>query len=135
MNAELFIETLVRYIFFYEKGCTLVTPKYINGLLELIATNLRNLKEAENENQLTMNGVDMNKGIVQRGFSVNSLVGLDVSGERSEGSIAGFNGLLAISKHFERTCAMLRDRKVNPPKTLGETEGPFYTEINLNFLE
>ncbi|KAI9183437.1 retromer complex subunit Vps35 [Blastocladiella emersonii ATCC 22665] len=134
MNVELLVETLVRYIYFYEKGCPLVAVKHINGLLELIATNLANLQDAARagDNEPLINGNNIN---LYRGFSASSLVGLDVGGGSSAvagavaagGGAAGINNLHAVASHFRRTCAMLVDRKSNPPKTLGE--GPLYNEI------
>ncbi|CAG8500735.1 13480_t:CDS:10 [Acaulospora morrowiae] len=42
-NVELFIEILNRYIYYFEKKNEAVTVKYLNGLIDLINTNLINM--------------------------------------------------------------------------------------------
>ncbi|CEP16622.1 hypothetical protein [Parasitella parasitica] len=42
-NVELFVEILNRYIYYFEKGNEAVTVKYLNGLIDLINTNLSNM--------------------------------------------------------------------------------------------
>lgn len=41
-SAELFVEILNRYLYFYDHGCLAVTVRYINGLIELTQANLTN---------------------------------------------------------------------------------------------
>ena len=40
MSVELFIEILNRYVYFFDQGNEAVTTKYLNGLIELIHSNL-----------------------------------------------------------------------------------------------
>ncbi|ORZ37859.1 vacuolar protein sorting-associated protein 35-domain-containing protein [Catenaria anguillulae PL171] len=139
MNVELLIETLARYIYFYEKGCPVITPKYINSLLELIATNLSNLHDAggpdgvsdfsnsQSNGTTTLAVGGPGNGMMGRGFSTSSLVGLEVGGGGESGTQT--SPLLAVTNHFKRTCTMLRERQANPPRSLGEQVGPFYHEI------
>ncbi|KAJ3365738.1 Vacuolar protein sorting-associated protein 35 [Allomyces javanicus] len=133
MNVELFIETLVRYIYFYEKGCPVVTPKHVSGLLELIATNLANLHEAASTNP-DDNAVAAATSVVPRGFSASSLVGLDVGDASAPlpaaraGALVGPSSLKTVTSHYRRTCQMVRERQANPPRTLGEA-GPYYGEM------
>ncbi|KAI9216823.1 vacuolar protein sorting-associated protein 35-domain-containing protein [Blastocladiella britannica] len=142
-NAELLIEILVRYVYFYEKGCPGVTIKPINSFLELIATNLSNLHEAArssapsggNNNASTAYQNGGGEGsTLYRGFSASSLAGPDVGGGgggaplREGGAPAGSSSLGAVAGHFQRTCEMLTLRMRNPPCSLGEA-GPFYNEI------
>ncbi|KAG0252523.1 Vacuolar protein sorting-associated protein 35 [Mortierella polycephala] len=42
-NVELFVEVLNRYIYYFEKQNEAVTVKYLNGLIDLINTNLGNM--------------------------------------------------------------------------------------------
>jgi vacuolar protein sorting-associated protein 35 len=43
LNVQLFIEILNVYIYFYQKGNPAITTKYVNGLLDLIYTNLQGI--------------------------------------------------------------------------------------------
>ncbi|CAN6619228.1 vacuolar protein sorting-associated protein 35 [Trichomonascus vanleenenianus] len=45
VSVELFVEILNRYVYYYDRGSTAVTVKYINGLIDLIKTNLENNAE------------------------------------------------------------------------------------------
>ncbi|GAB7363127.1 hypothetical protein MBLNU230_g3416t1 [Neophaeotheca triangularis] len=51
VSIELFVEILNRYVYFYEQGNEAVTTKYLNGLIELIQSNL-----ATAENQQAVEG-------------------------------------------------------------------------------
>jgi vacuolar protein sorting-associated protein 35 len=42
VSVELFVEILNRYLYYYDHGNTAVTVRYINGLIDLIQTNLSN---------------------------------------------------------------------------------------------
>ncbi|KAA8913699.1 hypothetical protein TRICI_003130 [Trichomonascus ciferrii] len=42
VSVELFVEILNRYLYFFDRGSKTVTVKYINGLIDLIQTNLSN---------------------------------------------------------------------------------------------
>ncbi|KAI8366710.1 vacuolar protein sorting-associated protein 35 [Radiomyces spectabilis] len=46
-NVELFVEILNRYIYYFEKGNEAVTVKYLNGLIDLINTNLSNMDDPD----------------------------------------------------------------------------------------
>ena len=41
VSVELFVEILNRYVYYYDQGNETVTTKYINGLIELIHSNLQ----------------------------------------------------------------------------------------------
>lgn len=42
VTVELFVEILNRYLYFFDRGNSAVSVKYINGLIDLIQTNLNN---------------------------------------------------------------------------------------------
>ncbi|OAD73630.1 hypothetical protein PHYBLDRAFT_177503 [Phycomyces blakesleeanus NRRL 1555(-)] len=42
-NVELFVEILNRYVYYFEKGNEAVTAKYLNGLIDLIKSNLKSV--------------------------------------------------------------------------------------------
>lgn len=42
VSVELFVEILNRYLYYFDRGSKTVTVKYINGLIDLIQTNLSN---------------------------------------------------------------------------------------------
>ncbi|KAG0234366.1 vacuolar protein sorting-associated protein 35 [Mortierella sp. GBAus27b] len=46
-NVELFVEILNRYIYYFEKQNESVTVKYLNGLIDLINTNLGNMENPD----------------------------------------------------------------------------------------
>ncbi|KAI8096910.1 vacuolar protein sorting-associated protein 35 [Halteromyces radiatus] len=46
-NVELFVEILNQYIYYFEKGNEAVTVKYLNGLIDLIHTNLNNMDDPD----------------------------------------------------------------------------------------
>ncbi|KAG0317521.1 Vacuolar protein sorting-associated protein 35 [Dissophora globulifera] len=46
-NVELFVEILNRYIYYFEKNNEAVTVKYLNGLIDLINTNLGNMENPD----------------------------------------------------------------------------------------
>ncbi|KAF9930327.1 Vacuolar protein sorting-associated protein 35 [Mortierella alpina] len=46
-NVELFVEILNRYIFYFERQNEAVTVKYLNGLIDLINTNLGNMENPD----------------------------------------------------------------------------------------
>ncbi|KAG0057555.1 Vacuolar protein sorting-associated protein 35 [Gryganskiella cystojenkinii] len=46
-NVELFVEILNRYIYYFEKQNDSVTVKYLNGLIDLINTNLGNMENPD----------------------------------------------------------------------------------------
>ncbi|KAI1315191.1 Vacuolar protein sorting-associated protein 35 [Mortierella claussenii] len=46
-NVELFVEILNRYIYYFEKQNEAVTVKYLNGLIDLINTNLGNMENPD----------------------------------------------------------------------------------------
>ena len=51
VSVELFIEILNRYVYYYEQQNESVTIKYINGLIELIHSNLQtNQDDGNNAN-------------------------------------------------------------------------------------
>ncbi|KAK9462113.1 vacuolar protein sorting-associated protein 35 [Lipomyces oligophaga] len=42
VSIELFVEILNRYVYYYDRGCEVVTVKYVNGLISLIMSSLAN---------------------------------------------------------------------------------------------
>ncbi|KAK9389043.1 vacuolar protein sorting-associated protein 35 [Lipomyces mesembrius] len=42
VSIELFVEILNRYVYYFDRGCEVVTAKYVNGLISLIMSNLSN---------------------------------------------------------------------------------------------
>ncbi|KAK9468248.1 vacuolar protein sorting-associated protein 35 [Lipomyces arxii] len=40
VSIELFVEILNRYVYYFDRGCEVVTVKYVNGLISLIMSNL-----------------------------------------------------------------------------------------------
>ncbi|KAK9248157.1 vacuolar protein sorting-associated protein 35 [Lipomyces tetrasporus] len=42
VSIELFVEILNRYVYYFDRGCEVVTVKYVNGLISLIMSNLSN---------------------------------------------------------------------------------------------
>lgn len=40
VNVELFVEILRQYVYFYQQGNTIITLKYVNGLVDLIYSNM-----------------------------------------------------------------------------------------------
>ncbi|ORX58995.1 vacuolar protein sorting-associated protein 35 [Hesseltinella vesiculosa] len=100
-NVELFVEILNQYIYYFEKGNEAVTVKYLNGLIDLIHTNLNNLDDPE-QYPPTANS--------------SSLVAI-------EGNPADY-----VKQHFRATLAQLQERKKNP--TSNEW-GVDYSEVDL----
>lgn len=49
VSVELFVEILNRYVYYFDHGNTAVTVKYINGLIDLIQSNLANESEASSD--------------------------------------------------------------------------------------
>ena len=47
VNVQLFVEILNKYLFYFQAGNEAVTVKYINGLIDLIKTNLGNVSSSE----------------------------------------------------------------------------------------
>lgn len=41
-SVALFVEILNKYLYFFDKGCTAVTPEVLMGLLQLIGNELSN---------------------------------------------------------------------------------------------
>lgn len=41
VSVELFVEILNRYVYYFDQGNEAVTTKYLNGLIELIYSNLQ----------------------------------------------------------------------------------------------
>lgn len=48
VSVELFVEILNRYVYYYEQQNETVTTKYLNGLIELIHSNLQSNNEEPN---------------------------------------------------------------------------------------
>ena len=48
VSVELFVEILNRYVYYFEQQNEAVTTKYLNGLIELIHTNLQTNEDEPN---------------------------------------------------------------------------------------
>ncbi|CAO3613358.1 unnamed protein product [Cunninghamella blakesleeana] len=83
-NVQLFVEILNQYIYYFEKGNDAVTVKYLNGLIDLIHTNLNNMDDPD-QHPPTSNS--------------SSLVQYD-------GPLADY-----VRSHFHATLAHLQERK------------------------
>jgi vacuolar protein sorting-associated protein 35 len=46
-SVQLYVDTLDRYIFYFEQGVEAVTPKYVNSLVELITSNIDSIYGTE----------------------------------------------------------------------------------------
>jgi len=104
-NVELFVEILNRYIYYFEKKNEAVTVKYLNGLIDLVNTNLTNM---ENPDQHPPTSAS------------SALVEL-------EGNISDF-----VVRHFKTTLLHLNTRKdaVLSAKAQGEIYLQSYDEID-----
>ncbi|CAO3655175.1 unnamed protein product [Mucor hiemalis] len=101
-NVELFVEILNRYVYYFEKGNDAVTVKYLNGLIDLINTNLSNMDNPD-----------------QHPPTSNSSSIVEHSGPVSE----------YVRRHFRATLLHLQTRKEQSART--ESQGPKYDELNL----
>ncbi|CAG8602869.1 2406_t:CDS:10 [Paraglomus brasilianum] len=103
-NVELFVEILNRYIYYFERQNEAITVKYLNGLIDLINTNISNMDSPDQHLPTAASSA-----IVE-----------------PEGSIAEF-----VIKHFKATLLHLNQRKeaVLAAKAQGETGQPMYEEI------
>ncbi|KAI8062577.1 vacuolar protein sorting-associated protein 35 [Gongronella butleri] len=86
-NVELFVEILNQYIYYFEKGNEAVTVKYLNGLIDLIHTNLNNLDDPD-----------------QHPPTANSSSLINIEGNPAE----------YVKQHFRATLLHLQERKKNP---------------------
>ncbi|KAI7904170.1 vacuolar protein sorting-associated protein 35 [Cokeromyces recurvatus] len=100
-NVELFVEILNRYIYYFEKGNEAVTVKYLNGLIDLIHTNLGNMDNPDQHPPTSTS---------------SALI-------EHEGSIPDY-----VRRHFHATLLHLQNRKEQCTRT--ET-GPKYDELDL----
>lgn len=101
-NVELFVEILNRYIYYFEKGNEAVTVKYLNGLIDLINTNLSNMDNPD-----------------QHPPTPNS------------SSLVEHDGLVSdyVRRHFRATLLHLQNRKEQSART--DALGPKYDELDL----
>ncbi|KAG1325273.1 hypothetical protein G6F62_008641 [Rhizopus arrhizus] len=101
-NVELFVEILNRYVYYFEKGNEAVTVKYLNGLIDLINTNLSNMDNPD-QHPPTSNS--------------SSLV-------EHQGSISEY-----VRRHFRSTLLHLQNRKEQSARS--DWQGPKYDELDL----
>lgn len=104
-NVELFVEILNRYIYYFEKGNEAVTVKYLNGLIDLINTNLGNMDNPD-QHPPTPNS--------------SSLV-------EHDGPVSEY-----VRRHFRATLLHLQNRKEQSLRT--DAPGPKYDELDLGDL-
>lgn len=102
-NVELFVEILNRYIYYFEKGNEAVTVKYLNGLIDLINTNLGNM-DSPDQHPPTSNS--------------SSLV------DHHQGSVSDY-----VRRHFRATLLHLQSRKEQSGHS--DWNGPKYDELDL----
>ena len=50
VSVELFVEILNRYVYYFDQQNETVTTKYLNGLIELIYSNLQTNADEQNAN-------------------------------------------------------------------------------------
>ncbi|KAL1921380.1 uncharacterized protein VTP21DRAFT_11096 [Calcarisporiella thermophila] len=107
-STELFVEILNRYIYYFQRGNEVITVKYLNGLIDLINTNLTNL------------GSDQ----------TNSLPTPSSSSLIEVGNISEF-----VIKHFKNTLAHLKRRKEHALSALatGDNHGANYQDVDITF--
>ncbi|CDS09286.1 hypothetical protein LRAMOSA10646 [Lichtheimia ramosa] len=99
-NVELFVEILNQYIYYFEKGNDAVTPKYLNGLIDLINTNMGNLDNPD-----------------QHPPTANSSSLVEIQGSMAE----------YVQRHFQDTLKLLKQRKES--SSSNEWEGAKYSEV------
>ncbi|KAL7749806.1 retromer complex subunit Vps35 [Sorochytrium milnesiophthora] len=99
VNVELFVEILNRCLYFYERGNTAITAEYLNGLIDLISTNL-----ADQQNSTG----DFNISTAYTGSS-SSLFGT-LNADKSSSAY-----LEEVIRHFRTTMHIIEQRKSNPP--------------------
>ncbi|KAG9290512.1 hypothetical protein G9A89_002487 [Geosiphon pyriformis] len=104
-NVELFVEILNRYIYYFERQNDAVTVKYLNGLIDLINTNLT-----------TMDNPDQHPPTSASSAMIEA-----------EGNISEY-----VVKHFRATLQHLNTRKevVLAARAQGETGQPRYDDID-----
>ncbi|KAF7724284.1 Vacuolar protein sorting-associated protein 35 [Apophysomyces ossiformis] len=101
-NVELFVEILNRYIYYFENGNEEVTAKYLNGLIDLINTNLSNMDNPD-----------------QHPPTSNSSSLVEHTGNVSE----------YVRRHFQATLQHLQKRKELAAS--GDWQGARYDEVDL----
>ncbi|KAI8988091.1 vacuolar protein sorting-associated protein 35 [Mycotypha africana] len=102
-NVELFVEILNRYIYYFEKNNEAVTVKYLNGLIDLINSNLSNMDNPD-----------------QHPPTANSSSLVEHDGPASE----------YVRRHFRATLLHLQNRKEQSLRTESQ-HGPKYDELEL----
>ncbi|KAI8988921.1 vacuolar protein sorting-associated protein 35 [Pilobolus umbonatus] len=100
-NVELFVEILNRYIYYFEKGNDAVTVKYLNGLIDLITTNLSSMDNPD-----------------QHPPTSNSSALVQPEGPMSE----------YVRRHFHATLLHLQKQK--ELSTQSDYKGPRYDELS-----
>ncbi|CAG8434801.1 11759_t:CDS:10 [Ambispora gerdemannii] len=107
-NVELFVEILNRYIYYFERQNEAVTVKYLNGLIDLINTNLSSIDNLDQHPPTSASSVLM----------------------EPEGGISEF-----VVKHFRATLQHLSTRKeaIHAAKAQGDLSQPRYDEIDTSF--
>lgn len=106
-NVELFVEILNRYIYYFEQRNEAVTVKYLNGLIDLINTNLANMDNPDQH---------------PRSSSSSSLI-------EFEGPVSEY-----VSRHFKSTLLHLQNRaEVARAKVAHDSsyEGARYDQVDL----
>ncbi|KAI9483790.1 MAG: vacuolar protein sorting-associated protein 35 [Benjaminiella poitrasii] len=100
-NVELFVEILNRYIYYFEKGNEAVTVKYLNGLIDLIHTNLGNMDNPDQHPPTSTSSA-----LIEQEVSIPDYV----------------------RRHFRATLLHLQNRKEQSART---ESGPKYDELDL----
>ncbi|KAI8377974.1 vacuolar protein sorting-associated protein 35 [Radiomyces spectabilis] len=102
-NVELFVEILNRYVYYFEKGNDAVTAKYLNGLIDLINTNLGDMDNPD-QHPPTSNS----SSLVER-----------------DGPISKY-----VLRHFHATIQHLKQRK--EASEADDWNGPPYGEVEIS---
>jgi vacuolar protein sorting-associated protein 35 len=63
-SVQLYVDTLDRYIHYFEQGVEAVTPKYVNSLVELVTSNIDSIYGTESLNLGSRGGGGNAPGLV-----------------------------------------------------------------------
>ncbi|ODQ49918.1 vacuolar protein sorting-associated protein VPS35 [Saitoella complicata NRRL Y-17804] len=71
-SVSLFVEILDQFIYYYERQTESITPKFINGLIELCQQNIANMEPPRNEHfERTLKYIEVRRGGDDRWMSIS----------------------------------------------------------------
>ena len=106
INAQLFVEILNWYVYWFDLGVPLVVPKYMNSLVDLVFSNLQTLQQDPTVQSLS---IPMSNVSVSMDWLV-----------ADGGADAGKSPLVRIEEHFLHTLEYMRELKARAG-TAGES--------------